>query len=132
MKKILILLLSISLFTACSDDDDTSQNNEDKILGTWFIVEANNIPGYTVNECTGQSNITFNENNTANSEFFGTVEGECVSETDTGNWSSSGDSKFTFEVPQFGEVTGTVTFISDSRFRFTPDDLPASNLVFEK
>lgn len=129
MKKFLILLLSITLFTACSDDDDATQEGD--IVGTWVLVEANNIPGYTVNECTGQSTITFNADNTASSEFFSSVEGECVSETDTGNWSSSSNSQYTIEVPQLGEVTGTVAF-NGNRFTFRPNDFPASSLTFQR
>lgn len=130
MKKIFVLMLSIALFTACSDDDDAT-TNEEMIIGTWFIVEANNVPGFTVDECTGQSNITFNSDNTADTEFFGRVDGECVSDTDSGSWSSSSGSKYTFEVPGAGQLTGTVDFTSDTRFVFTPDDFPTSNLVFE-
>lgn len=129
MKKIFLVLLSVVLFSACSDDDST---NAELILGTWFLVEANNVPGFTVDECTGQSNITFNANNTANTEFYGRVDGNCVSDSDTGNWSSSSGSKYTFEIPNYGELTGTVDFSGDSRFVFRPDDLPTSTLVFEK
>ncbi|SDR66935.1 lipocalin family protein [Gramella sp. MAR_2010_147] len=128
MKKFLILLLSITLFTACSDDDDAGQDGN--IVGTWLLVEANNIPGYEVNDCTGRSTITFNADNTASSTFYSNVEGECVSDQDTGNWSSSSNSQYTIEVPQLGEVTGTVTF-NGNRFTFRPNDFPTSSLTFE-
>lgn len=130
MKKFLILFLSISMFTACSDDDDAGV--EGNILGTWLLVEANNIPGYTVNECTGQSTITFNADNTASSEFFtNTTAGDCNRESDTGDWSSSSNSQYTFAVPQLGDITGIVSF-DGSQFTFTPIEFPASSLTFEK
>jgi len=131
MKKFLILLLSITMFTACSDDDD-STSFEGDIVGTWILVEANNVPGYTVNECTGRSTITFNADNTASSEFFSfNDDNECVSDSDTGNWSSSSSSQYTIEVPQLGEVPGNVDFDGD-RFTFTPNDFQATSLTFER
>ncbi|MDR5590758.1 lipocalin family protein [Christiangramia sp. SM2212] len=128
MKKFLILFMSIALFTACSDDDSNSDGN---IVGTWLLVEANNIPGYTVNDCTGQSTITFNSDNTASSTFYSNVEGECVSNDDTGNWSNSTANQYTIEVPGLGDLQGTVNF-NGSRFTFIPNDFPASSLTFER
>lgn len=128
MKKILMLFMTIALLTACSDDDSGDDGN---IVGTWLLVEANNIPGYTVNECSGQSTITFNADNSASSTFYSTVEGECVSDTDTGSWSNSTGNQYTIEVPGLGDLQGTVNF-SDSRFTFIPNDFPASSLTFER
>ena len=38
MKKIIILIFSIGIFSSCSNDDDNSLNSE--ILGEWKLVEA--------------------------------------------------------------------------------------------
>ncbi len=130
MKKFLILMLSIAVLTACSNDDDGDNTETEKILGTWFLVEANNAP-FEVNDCTSQSNITFNEDNSAITEFHSTVEGECVSNTDETTWSKT-STKYTFDVPTLGPVTGTVTFNSSTKFTFVPDISPTTSLVFEK
>ena len=131
MRKILILLLSISIFTACSDDDDASI--EGNIVGTWLLVEANNVPGITVNDCTGQSTITFEADNTASSTFYNFVGEDCFGTTDEGEWSSSSNSRYTIEIPGFDDpVTGTVNFSNENRFTFTPDGFPTTNLVFER
>ena len=131
MKKILILLLFTGILASCSDDDDAGVDNDGSILGTWFLVEANNVPGFSINECSSQSYLSFMADNTADSEFFTNAGGECESETSTGDWSSSSNSQYTFTVPGFGELTGNVSFDGD-RFTFTPNDLPTSSLTFEK
>ena len=131
MKKFLFLLVSMCILTACSDDDDSRV--EGNIVGTWLLIEANNVPGFTVNECTGQSTITFNADNTASSTFFSDNDGTCTSATETGTWSSSENSKYTLLVPGFDDpVNGTVTFNSANRFTFVPDIFTSSNFVFEK
>lgn len=130
MKKFLILFFAITVFTACSDDDDSGSS--DNIVGTWVLVEANNVPGFTVDDCTGQSTITFNENNTASSTFYGDVEGECMSDTDSGSWSSSSNSQYTINIPGFDDpVTGTIVF-NNNRFTFTPSEFPIASLTFER
>ncbi len=131
MKKLLFLFVSICIFTSCSDDDDASV--EGNILGTWLLVEANNVPGFTVNSCTGQSTITFNADNSASSTFYSEVDGNCVSDTDSGSWSKTSDTGYIIEVPGFSDpIAGTVIFNSDSRFTFTPDGFPTTNFVFAK
>ena len=131
MKKILILLLSITMFTACSDDDDAS--SEGNIVGTWMLVEANNVPGFTLDDCTGRSTITFNEDNSATSNFSSYVGDACLSIEEEGNWSSSSNSRYTIEIPGFDDpVTGTITFSNANRFTFRPDVLTGTNLVFER
>ncbi|MCM4154503.1 lipocalin family protein [Gramella sp. AN32] len=130
MKKIFLLLVSLSVLTSCSDDDDSSKDGN--IVGTWFLVEANNAPGYTIDDCTSQSNITFNADNTATSEFYANTESGCDFDPGSGGWSKDGN-QYTFAIPLYGDVTGTVTFNSDTRFTFVPS-IPGLNasLVFEK
>ncbi|MBT8295427.1 MAG: lipocalin family protein [Gramella sp.] len=131
MKKFLFLLVSVCILTACSDDDDSGV--EGNIVGTWLLVEANNVPGFTVDDCTGRSTITFNADNTASSTFFSEDEGTCTSATETGTWSSSANSKYTLLVPGFDDpVNGTVNFSNNNRFTFTPDIFTGSNFVFER
>ena len=131
MKKFLILLLSITLFTACSDDDDSGSDGN--IVGTWVLVGATNVPDLTIDECTGRSTITFNADNTASSTFYSTVNGTCVSADDDGSWSNTSNSQYTIEVPGFDQpVAGTVTFSNDNRFTFVPNLSPTSSLTFER
>ncbi|PTX42424.1 lipocalin-like protein [Christiangramia gaetbulicola] len=131
MKKFLILFLAMSLFTACSDDDDSGA--EGNIVGTWTLVAATNVPGFTIDDCTGRSTITFNADNTASSTFYATVEDQCVSSNDSGTWSNSSGSQYTIKIPGFDDpVAGTVNFSNENRFTFTPNDLPTSSLTFAR
>ncbi|AVR45878.1 hypothetical protein C7S20_11790 [Christiangramia fulva] len=130
MKKILIMMLSVVALTACSKDDNNNDTGEEKILGTWFLVEAHNAPGIEINDCTTQSNITFNADNTAISEFHAYSDNNCVSSTDNTTWSKT-ETKYTFNIPTFGPATGTVTF-NGSKFTFVPDVSPTTSIVFEK
>ncbi|WP_373058991.1 lipocalin family protein [Zunongwangia sp. H14] len=132
MKKIFLLVLSLSLFISCSDDDDAGGN--DDILGTWHLAEVNgtgNLP-FEVNECTTRSNITFNSDNTAYSEYYAESDDVCESDAEEGTWSNEGQSKYSFSIPILGRQQGNVNFTGDSQFTFEPDVLPGISIVFEK
>ncbi|MCB7480792.1 lipocalin family protein [Christiangramia sediminis] len=133
MKKFLILLLSITLFTACSDDDsDTNDGTE--IVGKWFLESLRPVGGdNTLNSCNQDSYIEFNSDGTGSSEFFEETETGCESEgVDSGNWSYNGGNSYTIVVPNFGSTTGNVNFTGDNQFIFTSPELPGVEVVFVK
>ncbi len=138
MKKLFFLFISLTVLTACSNDDDTSE--EDPILGTWFIVEVNNIPNsdFTLSECNKNSTMTFNVDGTATSVFHAQVEENCMAGTPTtSTWNNeSGIYTITIPIPELEEVgidklTGTIEFTSNT-FIFTPLLFPNTTIVFEK
>ncbi len=136
MKKLFLLFISLTVLTACSNDDDTSE--EDPILGTWFIVEVNNIPNsdFTLSECNKNSTMTFNVDGTATSIFHAQIEENCMAGTPTtSTWNNeSGIYTITIPIPElqgFNTLTGTIEFTSNT-FIFTPAVSPTTTIVFEK
>ena len=132
MKKLLLILFSIALFTSCSDDD---ANGDDKILGTWYAVEITNppIPGLVLSDCNQNSNITFNADSSTSSEFYSEIDGNCeIEDTSESTWSKSNDI-YTFTIPfeGIGQLNGTADFNGDT-FIFTPIASPETSIVFEK
>lgn len=131
MKKLFLMLFSIVLLTACSDDD---AEGEDPILGTWYAVEINNppIPGLALSECNQESNITFNSDFSTYSEFYSEVDGSCeMEDTSESTWSKS-NQIYTFTVPfeGIGELNGTADFQGNT-FIFTPIASPDTRIIFE-
>lgn len=131
MKKLMLLFFALTLFTACSDDDDNG--SEDQIVGTWFLVEANNFGDIVVDDCSSKSSITFNSDNTTSSKFYTVSNGSCELSEDSSTWSSNG-SRYTIDIPGVAPLSGSVTFSDNNTFTFYPDIFVAqnSNLVFEK
>lgn len=119
---------------SCSNDDDNA-SEANTVIGAWVLVDSNNIPGFQVDSCTGQSTIVFLENNTANSVFYSENEAEaCLASESSGSWSKDGSS-YTILIPRIGsfpggDVTGTVSFQGSQRFTFTIENT-TSSLVFE-
>lgn len=133
MKKLFILFFSLAVLVSCSSDDDNT--GEDPILGTWFLAEFNNPiePDASLSDCEKQSFITFNADNTAYTESYSTVDGECVeADSDTGDWENQGGSVYEFTIPGFGTQSGHVEFVGANRFIFTNPALPGFEVVFEK
>ena len=118
MKKFLVLFLSLSVFAACSSDDDADTNTPDPVLGTWILVDAS-APLDTQFCMDEESTITFKADNTLSSTFYLT-ESDCAATTSTGNWSNRGNSIYTISVPMIeGDLQGTVNFSSANKFTFT-------------
>jgi hypothetical protein len=129
--------MSLAVLSSCSDDDDASGNSDDQILGTWGIVEINNAGDFpvSINTCSSQSQITFNSDNTAFSEYYTQTQAGCTVDSEEGTWSGGDGSKYTFRIPLLGSQQGTVEFSDDySEFTFYPDALMTenTNIVFEK
>lgn len=127
----MFLFFALTLFTACSDDDDNG--SEDQIVGTWFLVEANNFGDIVVDDCSSQSTITFNNDGTTSTKFYTENNGTCESSEDSSTWSSNG-TRYTIDIPGIAPLSGSVTFSGDNKFTFYPDVFVAqnANLVFEK
>lgn len=133
MKKILFMILAVTVLAACSKDDDSPEAGDDAILGKWFLVDAKAGSVSVVTECQKNSNITFNSDKSADSEYYESNDaGECnLESSDQGNWDSS-NSQYTFDVPGYGNLTGTVSFENSSKFTFTSPDIAPLVLTFQK
>jgi hypothetical protein len=135
MKKFFVLFFSIALLTACSEDDNAAP---DPVLGKWFVVEVNNIPGsdFTLSECNTNSYMTFNADGTTNSVFFTQVDGNCPAGNPTNSVWSEQVSVYSFTIPipeleDFSPLSGTIQFNADT-FTFTPIISPDTTIVFKK
>lgn len=129
MKKFLALFAALFLLLGCSNDDDNEPLPEDDpIEGTWYLADWT-IPIDGPSECQRQSNITFSDDGTSQSEFFNEEDEECVSESDSGDWTREANGQYTFNVPNFGRQTGNVDFEGENRFVFS---LSGGSITFEK
>lgn len=136
MKKLFLMLFSITLLASCSDDDDVNNTNDDRIYGKWFAEDANNIPTFQLNDCNKKSNIIFKGNFDTFSEYFdASSNGECDLEDSTeSTWSKKGDI-YTFQIPfqDLGKLSGKVEFKNDGKqFVFSPSDYPGVTLTFNR
>ncbi|APG59937.1 lipocalin family protein [Christiangramia salexigens] len=138
MKKIFFLLISIAVLTSCSDDDDSITDDGTKIIGKWFLIDIR-IAGSQNNlsECNQNSYIQFNADNTSKSEFYDDSEGESeveckLEDSNEGEWKYLGNNRYQIYVPNFGNQTGNVNFVNDTRFIFTSSEIPGGEVVFEK
>lgn len=132
MKNHLILLLVVGLFslTSCSNDDDGTTEVR-TVVDTWTLVSMNPA-AFNLEECPDKPLITFHEDGNAEWTFY-SQDNNCQGSTDTGTWQQNSDTEYTINVPNFAELTGTVTFSSASRFTFTStyQNVPFT-LTFEK
>ncbi len=125
MKKFLFLFLCAATFAACSSDDDET-SGEDRIVGSWVMVNAS-APLNTIFCETPQSTFSFNDDNTGEATFYLT-ENECEPTESTGNWKNNGNSSYTIATP-VGDLTGIVTFSDDDKFTFAT---AGGTLTFER
>ena len=124
MKRLLILFLMTGLiaFTSCSDDDDN--NDANPLIGQWILVSVNPAV-IDPAACTNSSSISVNSDNSMTSNFY-LEENNCDLITTSGTWVDNGNSQYTLEFPQLGDVSGTVNFTDANSFTFTT----GTNTVF--
>ena len=135
MKKFFVLFFSIALLISCSEDDNAAS---DPVLGTWFVVEVNNIPGsdFTLSECNTNSFMTFNADGTSSSVFYTDINGNCTAgDSTTSDWGQlAGIYTITIPIPElepYNTLSGTIQFTADT-FTFTPTLFQGTTIVFKK
>lgn len=116
MKKYITLFLALGLLltTSCSSDDE---ENARTIVGTWLLVDVE-PQALDPSACDNESIITFEEDGTADGSFYFPIN-ECDVLSSSGSWSKLQGSTYLIEVPQFGELEGTIVFLNDDSFTFT-------------
>ncbi|MEL4307400.1 hypothetical protein [Joostella sp. CR20] len=96
MKK-LLLILSITLFVSCSSDDDSNENNDNSIYGTWkpyasqsYNPETDETTELTYfTDCAQNSRYTFKSNgDLIITSYSRNVDNECIlrSENEVIDW----------------------------------------------
>lgn len=131
MKKHSILLFLVSTLTlfSCSSDDDVENNGEDKIIGTWVLVDLSpSTEFFSVDECSQASTITLNQDNTASGTFYAAI-GNCEPQDSEGTWSNEGSNKYILTIPFLDSQEGTVLFEDSNRFTYNAQGFL---LTFEK
>jgi hypothetical protein len=117
MKKHLILLFIVSLFTfsSCSNDDDATEENT--VLGTWNLVEMSpDVVG--LDDCPDKPVIIFEDNGDIQWTFYDS-DNNCQASTDSGKWENSSGTEYTLNIPGYDPFVGTVNFDSAEKFTFS-------------
>lgn len=123
MKKHLLLLFLLGIFTlsSCSSDDDATDENS--IVGTWTLQSIS--PEVININCPQPSTINFASDGTADWSLYRS-ESDCVLEESSGSWEKNSGNEYTMYVPGFQAVPGTVNFTSANSFTFTTTVASAS------
>lgn len=72
MKKIVLLLLTITFFISCNNDDNTTNSDEASLVGNWKLIEFYVDPGDGSGEYTAidsDKTMTFNSNGEITSNY---------------------------------------------------------------
>lgn len=120
---ILPLLLTGFLSVSCNEDDDSSGNNVDMIVGTWKVTDAW-VDGESVYDqlllvayCPLQNEYNFLNDYTLSIDTFedGNEAGECVAgEVQNGTWTKTND---VYSVNLNGETSSsTANFLDENNF----------------
>jgi len=110
-KYLLIMLLTVSLSVACSDDDEKDGGNN-SLIGSWELSET--IEGIEFN-----ITATFNKNLSGTIVSVFTFEGETETETENFTWSTDGN-KLTLVIS--GETEVSTYSISGDKLTITDSE----------
>lgn len=96
MKKlnVFLLLITVTILTSCSKDDDSSEISAASLVGTWqWTASAENGEEYELDECDLMDTLVFSPDNTASGTYYYFDGTSCAVdvEDDAFTWSLSGD-----------------------------------------
>ncbi len=123
MNRVLILSLLIFTLFSCSSNDE-NENNEDPILGKWFLFSINSVE---VSDCEKKSSIEFNSNGLTISDTHqvaGTNGTDCLNISIIENrWENKGNNLYSFN-----NIESVIDFSSDGN-SFT---ITSGNVIYKK
>lgn len=128
MKK-LILILSITLliFTSCNNDDDSTTPVVDSFIGTWTNSKLllNNVE-QPIDNCDMQSAFTINSDGTfTESSYFTNSDGICELDfEDPGTWENLGNNgyRITYDPDSDGDIYTEDITVTNNTFSVFYDD----------
>ncbi|CAL2107637.1 Lipocalin-like protein [Tenacibaculum sp. 190524A02b] len=101
MKKLFFLLISVSIITSCSKDENTQPQkqteNSDSIVGIWTLQKNN---GFEVNDCEKKSTYTIKNDNTYTYNQFTVTNRNCTESTKNfqkGEWKNNNNGTYYFK-----------------------------------
>ena len=126
MKKYVVFLLLIGVFSfsGCNNDDDGDR--ADPIVGDWILTDV--TPAVIDINCPNDTTVSINGDSTVQSSFY-LQENNCNLQQETGSWTYNGGSSYTIEFPELGDVQGTTSFTETDTFTFTTE---GAVLTFER
>ena len=111
MKKLLLLVLAITVFTSCSSDDVI---DSDSIIGTWKLISHSDVT--PLPDCMKNSVITFKSNGT----LAGTVyEADCDKNTVSGSYTKDTDTLYIITIPNANSDTEITAELSSNKLIWT-------------
>jgi len=115
---IILLLCSIS----CSDDtvsDDTDNDSNDRIIGTWALrAQTNSNTALELSACEQMTSIVFAADKSTETQRFSEVNGDCtLASSSSSTWQFEIGSVYEFALPGQSKLNHDVDFISTNRFR---------------
>ncbi len=112
----LLFLLPFCLSCNSEDDDVKPVNFEEKIIGTWQLIDRK--PN-GIEYCELSTNIEFSQEGGFSLEaFMGDQSNECQSASISGTWSYLGDNKIGIDTPGIEETTKLIIDFFDSNTAF--------------
>ncbi len=129
MKKIVHVLLVITLTYSCNKTEDNETLSSDPIIGKWQLFQdIENATDISTN-CSRQGTLSFSENGSFKGIYFTEDSGQntatCISETQNAFWLNKGNNFYTVD-----GATRKITF----KEKYTILELPNGNLtsIFKK
>ncbi|OUS00995.1 hypothetical protein A9Q86_09630 [Flavobacteriales bacterium 33_180_T64] len=123
--KSFFLILIISFTTiSCGNDDDSINNNSEKLIGNWKIIQrlVDNTES-TLGECESFSEYSYNQSGTYNELYYAAViNSDCLNNPSIefiGTWEKNNSNTYSFTNSQNEVSEFTIEFSSNTSFSKT-------------
>ncbi|WP_439132917.1 hypothetical protein [Polaribacter sp.] len=137
MKKILFLLIAVSIFGSCSSSSDTTDVTFDSVIGNWKLISQKVNGVETADQCRQQTTFIFEDSRVLRQKFFRTENNTCIEGSEIiSSWFNLGNSSYRINGASGSRLVIDLLF-SDGNNKFTTSETdPNTNIttisVFQK
>lgn len=115
MKKFILLIISTLVFISCNSSNESLENSNDIIVGSWKLKSQKVDGNETATDCSKKTTFIFEADFILRQNFYNLKNGSCIAENEIiSSWFNNGNSEYIIRSPDGTSNKITFNFNEDN------------------